>query len=105
MSTHSTAQPQEPYDLHSAMLLEMIVVTFERAYALAACGMSLEEMLIDFDIQAAASTQQESVSALARTVIKTACSAAQRRIPFDLAFVCIMQRAHLYVAELMSTQQ
>jgi hypothetical protein len=101
MSAKATAQQPDAVELHAAALLEMIVVTFERAYALAAMGMSVEEMLIDYDIQAAASDQDESVSACARTVIKAAANAVLRGIPFDLAFACLMQRAHNYVLDIL----
>lgn len=105
MSTKAKAHVVDTHTLQAAMLLEMIVCTFERAYALAACGMSLTEMLIDFDIQAAASTQDEAVSACARTVIKAAVNAAVRGIPFDLAFACLMQRVHVYVDAMMCQLQ
>jgi hypothetical protein len=114
MSTKRKRQQPQPHghvlvlieaaDVRAVMLTDMIVGTFERAYVLAAQGMCVDAMLIDYDIQAAASDQHEAIHNCARTVIKAACSAVARGVPFEAAIVCLFEHVHTYVCQCLQQQ-
>jgi len=91
--------PKQHFELQQRMefginLTMMIASVFQQAYFLHLGGTSRTAILIDYDIQAAGSTQDETVTRCARSAIKAACSAAEKHVPFHVAFDYLMQRVH-----------
>jgi len=74
----------------AAQLAISIAKTFRKAYLMRFLGTSEAEMLIDFDIQAAASDTDPAIIETGRSTIKAAARAVDDRIPFFEAHAYLM---------------
>jgi endonuclease/exonuclease/phosphatase family metal-dependent hydrolase len=85
---------QEQASKFAAQLSLAIAITFQKAYAMRALGQSEAAILIDYDIQAAASTQVDEITATGRRTISAACRAVENGVPFVIAHTHIMSKVN-----------
>lgn len=85
----------------AALLALAVSTTFQKAFAMRAVGQSEDEILIDYDIQAAASTQVEEITQTGRSTIRAAVRAFDSGMPFFLAHFHVMSRVNEQIENIL----
>jgi hypothetical protein len=89
----------------AADLKQLISQTFFRAYYSHVNGMSLDELLIDYDIEAAGTTHLSSAIANAtRTTIKAAVMAVDRGVPYQDAHDYLMSNLEKRISKFLQKE-
>jgi hypothetical protein len=94
MSSTAQQQAAEQERKFADDLISKIDLTFQRAYYAHINGVSETELLIDFDIEAAWANVDKHIVSVGRKTIKSAVSAVDKRLPFDLAHQYLVDRLH-----------
>lgn len=95
----ATAEQRE----FAGKLIEEVCRTFFYCYYAHANGESLQELLIDYDIQAAFNNVDTHLADTIRKTIKAACKAYDERIPFTTAQEYLNTKMHHHVDVLLNS--
>jgi len=86
-------------------LLSLIETTFLRAYNSRVAGMTIDEMLIYHDIEAAASNVDKSVIDTCRRTIQTAVKAVDCQVAYDDAHAYLVDQLQSRLSKLLKSNE
>lgn len=100
----STKAPtKEQKRLAAQRLMRLIMRTFFQAFHMRTYGRTEDEMLIEYDIEAAGFGVDRVIADITRTSIRIACNAVEAKLPFDECWTYLLERMELRVVELLKT--